>query len=162
MAEIVKQSARALLFDTERRLVLIKRTRPGREPYWVTVGGGLEPEDADIEATLRREVLEELGGKIDQVRQVFLITDHLAKGVGLQHIFAARLCSMDLARRTGAEFIDPGRGTYEVASVPATRAALSEINLLPTQLAEFAQANVHSLVALLAPAGEAYMEDEVS
>ncbi|GAA1455052.1 NUDIX hydrolase [Nocardiopsis tropica] len=160
MTEIVRQSARALLFDSERRLVLIKRTKPGQEPYWVAVGGGLESEDTDVEAALRREALEELGGEIDQVRQVLLITDDLHAGIGLQHVFVARLISMDLASRTGAEFTAPGRGTYEVVSVPATRAALSEIRLLPPPLAQFAQRNVHGLLALLDQADEEPERDE--
>lgn len=142
MVEVVKRKARALLFDEEGRLVLMKRTRPGQEPYWVAVGGGVEPEDADIEATLRREVHEELGGRIDQVRQVLLITDDLPGGIGLQHVFTARLLSMDPAARTGPEFTEPGRGAYEVVHLPATRRALSEIRLLPSRLAEFAQANL--------------------
>ncbi|WP_304453905.1 NUDIX domain-containing protein [Nocardiopsis sp. YSL2] len=160
MTEIVKQSARALLFDSERRLVLIKRTKPGQEPYWVAVGGGLEPEDADAEAALHREVLEELGGRIDRVRQVLLITDDLPGGIGLQHVFAARLTSMDLSGRTGVEFTEPGRGTYEVVSVPATRDALSALNLLPPHLAEFAQASVHGLLALVDQADEPVEGDE--
>ncbi|MFJ9554075.1 NUDIX domain-containing protein [Nocardiopsis sp. NPDC101807] len=160
MTKIVSQSARALLFDSERRLVLIKRTKPGQEPYWVAVGGGLDPEDTDVEAALHREVLEELGGEIDQVRQVLLITDDVHAGVGLQHVFVARLTSMDLARRTGAEFTEPGRGTYEVVSVPATRAALSEIRLLPPPLAEFTRANVHGLLALLDQADEVPEREE--
>ena len=149
MSEIAKQSARALLFDSERRLVLIKRTKPGQAPYWVTVGGGVEPEDANVEAALHREVFEELGGRIDGVRQVLLITDDLSGGLGIQHVFAARLASMDLADRTGAEFTEPGRGSYEVVRVPATREAISGIRLLPPRLAEFAQENVHGLLALL-------------
>lgn len=150
MAAVAKQSARALLFDREWRLVFIKRTRPGQEPYWVAVGGGLEPEDADAEAALHREVFEELGGRIDAVRQVLLITDDHPEGVSLQHIFVARLVSMDPSQRTGAEFTEPGRGTYEVVTVPATREALAGVRLLPPRLAEFAQANVRGLLALLA------------
>lgn len=152
MTEIVKQSARALLFDGRCRLVLFKRTRPGQAPYWTTVGGGLEPEDADPEAALHREVAEELGGRIDRVRQVLLITDDLPAGVGLQHVFAARLVSVDPAARTGAEFTEPGRGTYEVVRVPATREALSGLRLLPPRLAEFARANVRGLRALMGQA----------
>ena len=148
MTEIVKQSACALLFDSERRLVLIKRTKLGQEPYWVVVGGGMEPEDANVETALRREVFEELGGRIDQVRQVFLITDALPDGIGLQHVFAARLISMYLAARTGPEFTEPGHGTYEVVTVPATREGLASIRLLPTELAEFARVNVNGLQAL--------------
>lgn len=119
MSEIVKRGARVLLRDSERKSVCIKRTKPGQEPYWVTVGGGLEPEDTGAEAALHREVFEELGGEIDGVRQVFLITDDLREGVGLQRVFAARLVSTNSSRRTGTELTDPGRGTYEVVTVPA-------------------------------------------
>ncbi|CAL9612282.1 hypothetical protein SUDANB121_05677 [Nocardiopsis dassonvillei] len=149
MNNLVKQSARALLFDEHRRLVLIKRTKPGQEPYWVSVGGGLEPEDADVEAALHREVFEELGGKIDRVRQVLLITDDLPEGVGLQHVFVARLLSVDPEQRTGAEFTEPGRGTYEAVAVPATHDALADIRLLPPRLADFLQANLHGLLTLV-------------
>ncbi|XKK40068.1 NUDIX hydrolase [Nocardiopsis sp. ARC36] len=149
MTEIIKQSARALLFDSEQRLVLIKRTKPQQEPYWVTVGGGVETDDVSVEAALHREIREELGGRIDQVRRVLLITDDLPGGIGIQHVFTARLTSMDLANRTGTEFNEPGRGTYEVLSVPATRDALTDLRLLPLQLAEFARANVHGLLALV-------------
>lgn len=44
---ITKRNARAILLDGDD-LVLIKRTKPGRDPYWVTVGGGVEAEDASI------------------------------------------------------------------------------------------------------------------
>ncbi|WP_370013403.1 NUDIX domain-containing protein [Nocardiopsis sp. Huas11] len=100
---MAKQSSRALLFDCEWRVVFIKRTRSGQEPYWVSVGSGLEPEEADAEAALHREVFEELSGKIDGVRQVLLtgITDDLPEGVSLQHIFVARLVSRDPSQRTG-------------------------------------------------------------
>lgn len=43
-----------------------------------------------------------------------LITDEADGGFGVQHIFAARLASMDLAARTGTEFAKPERGAYEV------------------------------------------------
>lgn len=149
MPEVVKQSARALLFDSEHRLVLIKRTKRGQEPYWVTVGGGVEPEDTGIEAALHREVLEEVGGRVDRIRQVLLITDELPVGIGLQHVYAARLVSMDPDARTGAEFTEPGRGTYEVVRLPATLRALSGVRLLPPRLAEFTQANLSGLLALV-------------
>ncbi|MFV2197466.1 NUDIX hydrolase [Nocardiopsis sp. LOL_012] len=149
MDRIVRQSARGLIFDSARRLVLIKRTKPGREPYWVAVGGGLEPGDTSVESALHREVAEEIGGGIARVHPVLLITDHLSDGIGLQHVFAARLMSMSLESRTGPEFAEPGRGIYEVVRVPATREAVSELRLLPSQLADFVRANVNGLLALL-------------
>ena len=61
MREVVKRTARAILLDDEDRLVLIKRTKPGATPYWITPGGGVEPGDTTVAEGLRREVLEELG-----------------------------------------------------------------------------------------------------
>lgn len=152
MSIIVKQSARALLFDREDRLVLIKRTKPGQDPYWVTVGGGLEATDTDTAAAACREVAEEIGGHIGPLRQVLLLTDHLAGGIGLQHIYLARLEHMDLQRRTGDEFTDPdpARGSYEVVHVEATHEGLDQIRLQPPQLAEWLQTNIYGLRALLA------------
>ncbi|NED80348.1 NUDIX hydrolase, partial [Streptomyces sp. SID11233] len=60
---VVKRTARAVLLDGED-LVLIKRVKPGVDPYWVTPGGGVEPEDATVIEALHREVHEELGAKI--------------------------------------------------------------------------------------------------
>lgn len=55
-----RRAARAILIDDEGRLVLIKRTKPGREPYWTAPGGGVEADDVSVEAALRRELAEEL------------------------------------------------------------------------------------------------------
>lgn len=86
---IIKRNARAILLDGDE-LVLIKRTKPGREPYWVTVGGGVEADDASIEDALHREVFEELGGELSKAELVHLITDELDGGIGVQHIFDVR------------------------------------------------------------------------
>lgn len=148
MTDVVKRSARAILLDGDE-LVLIKRTKPGREPYWVTVGGGVETDDDTVEAALRREVFEELGGTVGHAELVYLITDELDGGIGIQHIFAARLVSMDLMARTGTEFDKPERGGYEVVRVPFTRAAVRELSLMPPQLAEFIAANTAAIVSVL-------------
>ncbi|MFE9966430.1 NUDIX domain-containing protein [Streptomyces sp. NPDC005525] len=148
MTEIVKRSARAiLLYDEE--LVLIKRTKPGRAPYWVSVGGGVENDDPTIEAALHREVFEELGGRLDRAELVYLITDELEDGIGVQHIFAARLESLDLAARTGTEFGKPERGGYEVVHVPFTAQAVRALNLMPPELAGFIAANTEAIASVL-------------
>lgn len=103
----------------------------------MTVGGGVEAEDESVEAALHREVFEELGGTVEGAELVYLITDELDGGIGVQHIFAAMLVSMDLAARTGSEFGKPERGGYEVVRVPFTAVAVRELNLMPPQLGEF-------------------------
>ncbi|MBV6695629.1 NUDIX domain-containing protein [Kitasatospora aureofaciens] len=147
MPQIVKRNARAILLDGED-LVLILRTKPGREPYWVTVGGGVEPSDASVEAALHREVFEELGGAVHTPQLVHLITDELEEGLGVQHIFAARLKEMDIQARTGTEFAKPERGGYEVVRVPFTAEAVRGIQLMPPQLADFIAANIEAIRAV--------------
>ncbi|MBD0688358.1 NUDIX hydrolase [Streptomyces sp. CBMA123] len=147
MTQIVRRSARAILLDGEE-LVLIVRTKPGREPYWVTVGGGVEPNDASVEAALHREVFEELGGALHVPRLVHLITDELEQGLGVQHIFVARLKEMDIQARTGTEFAKPERGGYEVVRVPFTAEDLRGIQLMPPQLADFITANIDAIRAV--------------
>ncbi|MFI0445139.1 hypothetical protein [Actinomadura sp. 6N118] len=39
MQSVVKRSARAILIDEVGHLLLIKRIKPGQEPYWTTPGG---------------------------------------------------------------------------------------------------------------------------
>ncbi|MFF3172085.1 NUDIX domain-containing protein [Streptomyces sp. NPDC057900] len=148
MTDIVKRNARVILLDGED-LVLIKRTKPGRDPYWVTVGGGVEEDDATIEAALHREVFEELGGRLERAELVHLITDQLEGGIGVQHIFAARLESMDLSTRTGTEFAKPERGGYEVVRVQFTAKAARELNLMPPELADFIATNTDAIVSVL-------------
>jgi ADP-ribose pyrophosphatase YjhB (NUDIX family) len=148
MTDVVKRSARVILLDGDE-LVLIKRTKPGREPYWVTVGGGVEADDETIEAALHREVFEELGGTVERAELVHLITDELEGGIGIQHIFAARLVSMDLTARTGTEFSKPERGGYEVVRVPFTPVGVRELNLMPPQLADFIVANTGAIDSVL-------------
>jgi 8-oxo-dGTP pyrophosphatase MutT (NUDIX family) len=56
-----RRASRAILIDDLDRLVLIKRTKPGRAPYWTAPGGGIEDSDASPVAALHRELAEELG-----------------------------------------------------------------------------------------------------
>ncbi|MEU9890998.1 NUDIX hydrolase [Sphaerisporangium sp. NPDC051011] len=148
MSNIIKRNARAILLDGNE-LILIKRSKPGRDPYWVTVGGGVENQDDSIEAALNREVFEELGGKMDRAELVHLITDELEGGIGVQHIFAARLTSMDLSARTGTEFSKPERGGYEIVRIPFTAEAVGELDLMPPELADFVAGNIDAIVSVL-------------
>ncbi|WP_328914150.1 MULTISPECIES: NUDIX hydrolase [unclassified Streptomyces] len=148
MSDIIKRNARAILLDRDE-LVLIKRVKAGRDPYWVTVGGGVEEEDDSIEAALHREVFEELGGTLDRAELVHLITDELDGGIGVQHIFAARLAGMDVSVRTGTEFSKPERGGYEIVRVPFTADSIRDLNLMPPELADFVAGNVDAIVSVL-------------
>jgi 8-oxo-dGTP pyrophosphatase MutT (NUDIX family) len=149
---VVKRTARAILLDDDD-LVLIKRTKPGIDPYWVTPGGGVEPEDATVIDALHREVDEELGAKIMDVVPCFVDTvEHIgedggATGVKVQHFFVCRLESMDASRRHGPEVEQPC-GTYEIVRVPFTRVGIASVHLVPLSLRHYLDGNIEGVRAL--------------
>ncbi|MET7763543.1 NUDIX hydrolase [Streptomyces sp. NPDC005336] len=155
---VVKRTARAILLDgeTDFRMVLIKRTKPGEAPYWITPGGGVEPEDATVVDALHREVDEELGAKVTDVVPAFVDTvPHPdegtpgADGVKVQHFFLCRLASMDLSRRHGPE-VDEPCGEYEVVRIPFTREGIASVDVVPPSLRAYLDANIEGVLALLA------------
>ncbi|MFF5127479.1 NUDIX domain-containing protein [Streptomyces syringium] len=171
---VVKRTARAILLDgdigtitsrSDLQMILIKRTKPGEDPYWITPGGGVEPEDATVVAALHREVDEELGAKVFDVVPAFVDTvSHsllphgldgmggtpiAAHGVKVQHFFVCRLASMDLSRRHGPE-VDEPCGTYEVVRVPFTREGVTSVDMVPPSLRAYLEANIEGVRALLA------------
>jgi ADP-ribose pyrophosphatase YjhB (NUDIX family) len=150
MAERVtveRRSARAIVIDDEGRLVLIKRSKPDREPYWTTAGGGVEDGDASIEAAMHRELLEELGAEAIGASQVFLASFRSATGLHVRHFFVARLVGLDPALRTGPEFTDPARGAYDPYRVDLRGDELEGVDLRPPKLKEFILANREALLA---------------
>src|ERR1700744_2526382 len=93
------RAARGIPVGGDGYLVLIRRTRPGRAPYWTTAGGGVEGSDPSIEAAMHRELAEELGAKAIGSSQVFLASWSTEAGLYVQHFFVTRLASMDLSIR---------------------------------------------------------------
>jgi 8-oxo-dGTP pyrophosphatase MutT (NUDIX family) len=83
MTEIVRPTARVLLFDAEDRLLLFL-TRwhrlVDRVPRWMTPGGGIEAGESEEEAA-RRELLEETG----------LVVERLVGPVGRTEIVVPRV-----------------------------------------------------------------------
>jgi ADP-ribose pyrophosphatase YjhB (NUDIX family) len=59
-----RRAVRAILLDDDAQIVLLRRTRPGREVYWTVPGGTVESDDASLEDALRRELAEELGATV--------------------------------------------------------------------------------------------------
>ncbi|GGV72970.1 MULTISPECIES: NUDIX domain-containing protein [Streptomyces] len=149
---VVKRTARAVLLDGDD-LILIKRTKPGVDPYWVTPGGGVEPGDATLVDALRREVHEELGATITDVVPCFVDTvEHIgvdggATGVKVQFFFVCRLESMDASLRHGPEMEEPS-GEYEIVRVPFTRVGIASVHLVPVSLRHYLDANIEGVRAL--------------
>jgi ADP-ribose pyrophosphatase YjhB (NUDIX family) len=146
---IRRHSARAILLDDAGGLVLIRRTRPGQPPYWTTAGGGVEPDDASVEAALHRELQEELGAQASGARQVLLFSWPTRDGLAITvaHFFVARLVRMDISTRNGPEFDDPARGAYDPHIIDLRTDALAAVDLRPPEVKEFILANREALLA---------------
>ncbi|MFC8452419.1 NUDIX domain-containing protein [Kitasatospora sp. NPDC057223] len=164
---VVKRTARAILLELDpdephgpASIVLIKRTRPGSHPYWITPGGGVEPEDRTVVEALHREVDEELGGKVVDVVPAFVDTVSHAEhndaapahphGVKVQHFFVCRLAAMDPSLRHGPE-VDEPQGEYEIVRLPFTREGVTSVNVVPPSLRAYLAANIEGVRAMLAP-----------
>jgi 8-oxo-dGTP pyrophosphatase MutT (NUDIX family) len=159
---VVKRTARAILLDPTpdgTEIILIKRTKPGRPPYWITPGGGVEPTDPTVVDGLHRELSEELGGKATSPVSAFVDTVPFTHhdngdpahphGVKVQHFFVCRLESMDLAQRHGPE-VDEPNGEYEVVRLPFTREGVTSVNVVPPSLRAYLATNIEGVRALLA------------
>jgi 8-oxo-dGTP pyrophosphatase MutT (NUDIX family) len=132
----VRYKARAIVRDGDR-LLFLRRVRPGADPYWTAVGGSVEPEDAGIEAALRREVMEEIGATVGPAVEVLTVAEPGDQVVVVQHFFLVDLVDMDLARRGGPELDDPDRGSYEPDWIALTADAIDAIDLKPAELADY-------------------------
>jgi ADP-ribose pyrophosphatase YjhB (NUDIX family) len=141
------------LIDDLGRLALVKRTKPGHEPYWTAPGGGVEDSDSSIKAALHRELREELGAAATAASQVFLFSSPSGAGIAVQHFFVARLATFDESVRSGPEISDPSRGGYELDRIDLSSDDLALIDLKPTALKEFILANREALLAEVATAG---------
>ncbi|MER7133368.1 NUDIX hydrolase [Streptosporangium saharense] len=142
-------SVRAVLLDDDR-LVLFRRTVPGQDLYWSIPGGHVEPQDASLEHTLHREVLEELGAVVSDVTPLTTLECVRDDGVKTQHVYGCRLVSMDPALRCGPEFSDPARGVYEVVRLPLDPGEITAINIIPPELGSYLADNIARLPELIA------------
>lgn len=142
---VARRSARAILVDDAGRLLLIRRTKPGQAPYWTTPGGGVEPEDASVEAALHRELREELGATVTVVSQVLTLRTESTTGMHVQHFFLARLTGMDLSARSGPELADPSRGSYDLEMIDLSHGGLAAVDLRPARVKDLILADLEDL-----------------
>ncbi|MFC4337586.1 NUDIX hydrolase [Salininema proteolyticum] len=147
-----RRAARTILIDDSGRLVLIKRTKPEQAPYYTTPGGGIEDHDRSPEAAMRRELVEELGAHVGPATQVYLTSSTSSKGqVAVQYYFVARLLTLDMAKRTGSEFADSSRGSYDIERVALRQDTLTSINLRPIEVRDFITVNQDALLLEVSP-----------
>ncbi|MFE7595178.1 NUDIX domain-containing protein [Kitasatospora sp. NPDC057512] len=127
----MQHRVRAVLLTPNDTMLLIKRIRPGIAPYWVIVGGKIEPTDADPEEALLREVREEIAGEAEIVGLLHTIQTDDER----QDFYLATVDKWNFEDRTGPEFSQEGRGEYLLEEIPLTAEALDAVNLLPQDFA---------------------------
>jgi ADP-ribose pyrophosphatase YjhB (NUDIX family) len=128
------ERVRAVLITPDGSMLAIRRDKPGRGPYWVLPGGHVEPRDQDREAALGREIGEEIAGVPDIISLLYIMDSEQKNE--RQFFYLARISSWSFADRTGPEFSEPGRGTYQLEQIPLTTSALQAIDLKPEPVAE--------------------------
>lgn len=134
----VNQRVRAILLTGNDSVLLIKRVKPnGAASYWVAPGGGVEYQDADLFATLERELYEELGAIATVLDTAFVLEHHKAGKQLEEHFFVCCLHDYDLSLRYGPEFTDPARGEYIPEEVPLDAFELCRINLKTPELRDW-------------------------
>lgn len=147
MPVVARRAVRAIVLDSDARVVLLRRTRPDREVYWTAPGGTVEPDDASLEDALRRELAEELGASADRFSRVFLFSAVNNAMLTVQYVYVCRLVTMDLSARHGPEFNDPGRGRFDPDPVSLLGEGLTRVALKPAVLLDFILSNRDALLA---------------
>ncbi len=134
---LINRRVRALLLTGDGSLLMIKRVKPGRPPYWVAPGGGVEWMDLDLIAALERELYEELGADATVLATAFVL-EHQKAGKQLEeHFFVCLLHHFDLSKRYGPEFRDPSRGDFIPEFIPLASAELEAIHFKTPELRDW-------------------------
>ena len=134
----INQRVRAILLTGDGSALLIKRVKPGSlAPYWVAPGGGVERADANLIATLERELYEELGAAASVLATAFVL-EHEKAGKQLEeHFFVCLLQEFDLSRRYGPEFLDHSRGAFIPEFIPLDLVSLGKLHFKTPELRDW-------------------------
>lgn len=145
----LNRRVRAILLTEDKRLMFIKRIKSQKTaPYWVAPGGGVEDEDNSVLDALHRELHEELGAKVDVVKEGFVLRHRKADKNLEESFYICRLLDYDLSQRHGPEFDDPSRGQYIPDAIELNEEAIESINIKTDELRIWLIDNLQALRTL--------------
>lgn len=82
MTLVVRQGVRAIVLDSEDRILLVRFVNPETaEEFWATPGGGMDPGEG-VEQALRRELREETGLEDPEIGPVVWTRRHVFPWAG--------------------------------------------------------------------------------
>lgn|SRR5574344_240926 len=122
----MREAVRGIIIDNDS-IILIHRIKDNRE-YYVFPGGGLENES--LENCLYREIDEELGIKIDVIKELYI-----EKNERYNHFFLCKYISGSIYNGNGPEYNDSeykSHGTYEPVRIKIEH--LKDYNIVPKEL----------------------------
>lgn len=143
----MRVSVRALLLNDDDELVVFRREVPGRGVYYTAPGGKID-DGEDDETALRRELFEELGATAGPLRYLFS-ADGTAEFPTAHRFYVTRLLTMDPSIRTGKEFHNPAKGTYDIEQIRCDSTILRAYLWVPSELAEYLENHGDSLPNLV-------------
>lgn len=145
----VADRVRGIVFTVDGHLLLIKRIRPGVEPYWVFPGGGVEATDVSRVEALRREIREELGCDAVIGNLVYILTRNAGTSEASRELyFIVHIERHDLSQRNGPEFVSATSGEYVYDTFPLNDRALATRNIKPDAMKQFLLTNWRDFDAL--------------
>ncbi len=124
------QAVRAIIVK-DNQLLVMKRNKFGQE-YYTLIGGGIDLGE-DAETALRRELREETGLSVGEVRHVF--TEEAGDPYGTQYVFTCEYLGGEPALSAGsseAQISQMGKNLYEPMWLPLT--ALGQTQFLSESL----------------------------
>ncbi len=86
-----RSAARAIVFDKDKRVALLDATK---NSYHKLPGGGIESGES-VEAALRRELLEEIGCRISNIRELGVIEEYRNDSLDMHQISYCFLADLD-------------------------------------------------------------------
>lgn len=104
---------RVIIFDEEKRLLMVKQFHEGRE-FWLLPGGGIEENENSLEAA-KREILEETGLEI-KVGKLLWHIEEVSKERGMRfvNVFLGEIISGTPVLGADPEFDEAGQVLREV------------------------------------------------
>jgi 8-oxo-dGTP pyrophosphatase MutT (NUDIX family) len=110
----MRKRVRAIIIEEDK--ILLMHRVVGEREYWIFPGGGVEDNDADLEAALIRECEEELGVQVE-VGEFFANSYFELDGeTWEQHIFRCKIIGGELGTGQGPEYQEGSgyEGSFEV------------------------------------------------